>query len=79
MKLLSVVTAAALAAVSLSAVAAPAGMVSYTCDNGKQLNALYEFDRQGRAVNVAVNAAAATPCLPAISTKTPTPLPTWWA
>ncbi len=57
MKLLSVVTAVALAAVSLSAVAAPAGMVSYTCDNGKQLNALYEFDRQGRAVNVAVNAA----------------------
>ena len=57
MKLLSVVTAAALAAVSLSAAAAPGGMVSYTCDNGKQLNVLYEFNRQGEPVSAAVNAA----------------------
>ena len=57
MKLLSVVTAAALAAVSLSAAAAPAGMVSYSCDNGKQLNVLYEFNRQGKPVSAAVNAA----------------------
>ena len=57
MKLLSVVTAAALAAVSLSAAAAPAGMVSYQCENGKQLNVLYEFNRQGKPVSAAVNAA----------------------
>ena len=53
MKLLFVVTAAALAAVSLSAAAAPAGMVSYSCDNGKQLNVLYEFNRQGKPVSAA--------------------------
>ena len=37
MKLLSVITAAALATVSFSAAAAPAGFVSYRCDGGKSL------------------------------------------
>ena len=32
-------------------------MVSYSCDNGKQLNVLYEFNRQGKPVSAAVNAA----------------------
>ena len=57
MKLLPAFAAAALAAVSFSAVAAPAGYVSYRCDSGKKLNVMYEFDRQGNAVGAAVNAA----------------------
>ncbi len=57
MKLLPAFAAAALAAVSFSAVAAPAGYVSYRCDSGKKLNVMYEFDRNGNAVGAAVNAA----------------------
>nr|WP_240317901.1 adhesin [Neisseria elongata] len=57
MKLLPAFAAAALAAVSFSAVAAPAGYVSYRCDSGKKLNVMYEFDRDGNAVGAAVNAA----------------------
>lgn len=56
MKLLSVITAAALATVSFSAAAAPAGFVSYRCDGGKSLNVMYGFDRSGRAVTADVNA-----------------------
>ena len=56
MKLLSVITAAALATVSFSAAAAPAGFVSYSCDGGKSLNVMYGFDRSGRAVTADVNA-----------------------
>ena len=55
MKLLSVITAAALATVSFSAAAAPAGFVSYSCDGGKSLNVMYGFDRSGRAVTADVN------------------------
>ena len=57
MKLLPAFAAAALAAVSFSAVAAPAGYVSYRCDSGKKLNVMYEFDRNGNAVGADVNAA----------------------
>ena len=53
MKLLSVITAAALATVSFSAAAAPAGFVSYRCDDGKSLNVMYG---SGRAVTADVNA-----------------------
>ena len=57
MKLLSVITAAALATVSFSAAAAPVpGFVSYHCDGGKSLNVMYGFDRSGRAVTADVNA-----------------------
>ena len=55
MKLLPAFAAAALAAVSFSAVAAPAGYVSYRCDSGKKLNVMYEFDRNGNAVGADAN------------------------
>lgn len=61
MKLLSVITAAALATVSFSAAAAPAGFVSYSCDGGKSLNVMYGFDRSGRAVTADVNAGGKKP------------------